>query len=74
MPPVSEAQAKAMFSARSGKSTLGIPKKIGQEFTADLKPGDVKALPKRKNKAADRLRAAGRISDKAHAAMLAKGE
>lgn len=31
-PPVSEAQRKAMFAAAEGKSTLGIPKKVGEEF------------------------------------------
>lgn len=64
MPSVSQAQNAAMQAAKAGKSTLGIPKKVGEEFTEDVKPGDVKALPKKKNKAMDRLRAAGRISDK----------
>jgi hypothetical protein len=32
MPPVSEAQRKAMYAAKAGKSTLGIPKSIGAEF------------------------------------------
>lgn len=32
MPVVSEAQRKAMYSAKAGKSTLGIPKKVGAEF------------------------------------------
>lgn len=31
-PPVSEAQRKAMFAAAEGKSNLGIPKKVGEEF------------------------------------------
>jgi hypothetical protein len=45
MPPVSEAQRRAMRAAASGHSTLGIPKKVGQEFSkAD--PGG--KLPKRK--------------------------
>jgi hypothetical protein len=34
-PPVSEAQRRAMFAAREGRSTLGIPKKVGQEFAHD---------------------------------------
>lgn len=34
MPPVSERQRKAMFAAASGHSTLGIPKKVGEEFVA----------------------------------------
>jgi 8-oxo-dGTP pyrophosphatase MutT (NUDIX family) len=32
MPPVSEAQRRAMYAAASGHSTLGIPKKVGEEF------------------------------------------
>lgn len=31
-PPVSEAQRRAMGAAASGKSNIGIPKKVGQEF------------------------------------------
>lgn len=34
MPIVSEAQRKAMYAAASGKSTLGIPKSVGQDFVA----------------------------------------
>ena len=34
MPPVSQAQRRAMGAAASGKSTLGIPKKVGKEFIA----------------------------------------
>jgi hypothetical protein len=45
MPPVSEAQRKAMHAAAAGKSTLGISKKVGQEFAKADKPGK---LPKRK--------------------------
>lgn len=33
-PPVSQAQRGAMYAAAAGKSTLGIPKKVGEEFTA----------------------------------------
>ena len=73
VPATSKLQAKAMFAAANGKSTLGIPKKVGEEFTEDLGPGDVKKLPKRKSTAADKLRTAGRISDKAMAALNAKG-
>jgi hypothetical protein len=36
---VSQAQRAAMYAAASGKSTLGIPKKVGQEFVAADKPG-----------------------------------
>lgn len=38
MPPRSEAQRKAMYAAAEGKSTLGIPKKVGEEF-AEADPG-----------------------------------
>jgi 8-oxo-dGTP pyrophosphatase MutT (NUDIX family) len=31
-PPVSERQARAMFAARAGKSTLGIPASVAREF------------------------------------------
>lgn len=44
MPPVSQQQRKAMFAAAAGKSTLGIPKKVGKEFAAADKGGK---LPKR---------------------------
>lgn len=33
MPPRSEAQRKAMYAAAAGKSTIGIPKSVGKEFT-----------------------------------------
>lgn len=39
MPPVSEKQRRAMFAAASGKSTLGIPKKVAKEFVAADKGG-----------------------------------
>jgi hypothetical protein len=32
MPFVSKDQQKAMYAAASGKSTIGIPKKVGKEF------------------------------------------
>jgi hypothetical protein len=34
MPSVSEAQWRAMQAAAHGKSTLGIPAKVGREFAA----------------------------------------
>jgi len=47
MPAVSRQQAKAMFAAASGHSTLGIPKKVGQEFTSGFHghKGSVAKLP-----------------------------
>ena len=47
MPVVSKAQNAAMHAAAAGKSTLGIPQKVGAEFVADQKPGSVKRLPMR---------------------------
>ena len=35
MPAVSEKQQRAMFAAAAGKSNLGIPQKVGKEFTAN---------------------------------------
>lgn len=53
MPIVSEKQKGAMYAAAAGKSTIGIPKKIGKEF---VKAGPVsKNLPNKVQK-----RAAGR--------------
>jgi hypothetical protein len=45
MPPVSQAQRAAMHAAAAGRSTLGIPKKVGQEFVASDPGGK---LPKKK--------------------------
>lgn len=42
MPPVSQAQRKAMFAAKAGNSTLGIPQSVGADF-ANADPGG--ALP-----------------------------
>jgi hypothetical protein len=44
MPMQSEAQRRAMHAAASGKSTLGIPKKVGREFVAADEGGK---LPKK---------------------------
>ena len=50
MPPVSQAQRAAMHAAAAGKSTLGIPKKVGAEFVAADEPGKLpaKANPNKK--------------------------
>jgi len=34
MPPVSEKQRRAMEAAAHGKSTIGIPKKVAQDYVA----------------------------------------
>jgi hypothetical protein len=50
MPMLSKAQNAAMHAAAEGKSTLGIPKAVGQEFVQASHGEDVKALPKRVRK------------------------
>ena len=47
MPPKSQAQRRAMRAAAAGKSTLGIPKKVGKEFSQSDPGGK---LPKRKRR------------------------
>lgn len=51
MPPVSQQQRKAMAAAAKGKSSLGIPKKVGREFMSSDKGGK---LPKRKGNSGKR--------------------
>lgn len=46
MPPESKAQARFMFAHAKDKTKLGA---VAREFTADLKPGSVKALPEKKS-------------------------
>ena len=48
MPAKSKAQFRAMQAAAHGKSTLGIPKKVGQEFASATK--SPKSLPEKKKK------------------------
>ena len=50
MPPVSEAQRRAMHAAASGKSKIGIPKKAAREYIA---ADSGKKLPKRKRTIAE---------------------
>jgi hypothetical protein len=48
MPSVSRAQQKAMHAAAEGRSTIGIPKSVGEDFSAaDHARGPTK-LPERK--------------------------
>jgi len=61
MPPVSQAQRGAMHAAASGKSTLGIPKKVGKEFVAADEPGKLPAR-KKSRMAPDHSRAATTIA------------
>jgi hypothetical protein len=46
MPPVSEAQRRAMRAAASGNSTIGIPQKVGQEFSSADSGGKLPAKKK----------------------------
>lgn len=50
MPPKSERQRKAMRAAAAGQSTLGIPKKVGKEFSRSDPGGKLpeKVKPKRR--------------------------
>ena len=45
MPDVSRKQQKAMFAAKAGKSTLGIPKSVGEDFIAADKAAGNPPLP-----------------------------
>ena len=49
MPVTSQAQRRAMFAAAEGHSNLGIPKSVGQDFTAASK--GITGLPERAGKA-----------------------
>ncbi len=49
MPAKSKAQFRAMEAAAHGRSTLGIPTKVGKEFVSATK--SPKRLPARKKKA-----------------------
>lgn len=48
MPVKSKAQMRAMQAAAHGKSSLGIPRKVGKEFVRETK--STKGLPERKKK------------------------
>ena len=48
MPAKSKKQYRAMQAAAHGKSTLGIPRKVGKEFVAATK--SPKKLPEKKRK------------------------
>jgi hypothetical protein len=51
MPVVSEAQRRAMYAAKEGKSTLGIPKDVGADIIAATPAGT--KLPARAPKKKD---------------------
>lgn len=64
MPAVSKAQNAAMQAAAEGKSKIGIPQKVGEEFADAQAPRSVRDLPVRKTSRVAKLRARGLISDK----------
>jgi len=45
MPAKSQAQARAMFAASEGHSTLGIPKSVGKDYVSATHGHKVSALP-----------------------------
>ena len=53
MPVVSQAQRAAMHAAAQGRSTLGIPKSVGEEFVASDKGGKLPAKKKQPGKSID---------------------
>ena len=53
MPPKSQAQRRAMRAAAAGKSTLGIPRKVGREYSKSDPGGK---LPKKVKKHGSRKR------------------
>jgi hypothetical protein len=63
--PVSKAQNAAMHAAAAGKSTMGIPKKVGQEYAKGAHGKSMKNLPKHVQKKASKAIKRGLISEKA---------
>lgn len=58
MPIVSGAQQRAMYAAKAGKSTLGIPQSVGADFVAaGPAGGSFKKLPEKK-KMGDKMKSA----------------
>lgn len=50
MPLRSEAQRRAMYAAKSGNSTLGIPKSVGAEFVKSDTGGKLPEKAKKDNR------------------------
>lgn len=64
--PVSKAQNAAMHAAAAGKSTIGIPKKVGKEFAKGAHGKSMKKLPQHVDQGrATRAMKRGAISEKA---------
>lgn len=53
MPPVSERQRRAMHAAAAGKSTIGIPQKVGKEFSSSDPGGKLPEKKKKKHNPTD---------------------
>jgi hypothetical protein len=65
MPIQSKAQQAAMYAAKAGKSTLGIPQSVGKEFVAAGPAGGSFAKLPQKKKQSDKMKDAvrrGRVS------------
>ena len=73
MPIKSQAQNAAMHAAEEGRSTLGIPKKVGAEFVKASHGMKVKKLPKHVRKRAKKLARGGMISEKAMSKHFGEG-
>lgn len=63
--PKSKAQNAAMHAAAAGRSTLGIPKKVGQEFAKGAHGKSLKRLPSHVRRQGRKLARRGLISEKA---------
>lgn len=65
MPMESKAENAAMHAAAEGRSTIGIPKKVGAKFVRASKGQNIKKLPRKVKRAAKSMRSRGMISDSA---------
>lgn len=69
MPPVSEKQRRAMAAAAHGKSSIGIPKKVGMEMMNANKDGK---MPMRKSSKSSMPASHGKMSEAEHKRMMQK--
>ena len=67
MPPTSERQRRAMYAAKEGNSTLGIPKSVGKEFVEADKGGKLpeSKTPMKKGFKSGSSKSSEKSSDKA---------
>ncbi len=65
MPVESRAQNAAMHAAKEGRSTLGIPKKVGAKFVKESRGLKIKKLPAHVRKAVRHAKRRGLISEAA---------